>query len=142
MEVSYRIPAPVHEVFPYFADMKKFGDAHPIIYRVDDIGPNEYLFYEKLRMFMFNVRFTYKVKVESIDQNREVKIYSNVQRGVHLKLTFSFSEINRQTEINEVIAVTASGWVKSFFHPLLKKSHLKLVNEITSRLNKHGNGIL
>ena len=142
MKLNYMIPASVEDVFPFFADLKKFVDVHPIIFRVDDLGSNEYLFYEKMEFFLFNYTFTYKVVLESVDLNRSVTMYSSVQRGVYLHLTFSFSQEESQTKISEIVRVEAYSFIRAFFKPILRKSHLKLVNEISKRLNKHSNGVL
>ena len=134
MNINYLIDAPVREVFPFFADLVKFGDTHPIIFRVDDLGNNEYLIHEKLNLIVYHHKFTYKATLESAELNNKVTIYSNVQKGVYLHLTFVFNEVNGQTRIDETISVKASPLVKMIFHPLLRKSHLKLVNEIARRL--------
>ena len=136
MEIKYSIPAPVSDVYPFFADLIKFGDTHPIIYKVEQTGPNEYLFYEELNMLVYKHRFTYHVTLETTELNKKVTMYSNVQKGVYLHLTFLFSEANGQTQLDETISVKANALVKMIFHPLLKKSHLKLVNEIGKRLTK------
>ena len=134
MEIKYAIPGSVSEVYPFFADLIKFGDTHPIIYKVEQTGPNEYLFYEELNMLVYKHRFTYSVTLESAEVNKKVTMYSNVQKGVYLHLTFVFSEANGNTQIDETVLVKANPLVKMIFNPLLKKSHLKLVNEITRRL--------
>jgi carbon monoxide dehydrogenase subunit G len=142
MKLNYLVPASVEEVFPYFADLKKFVDVHPVIFRIDELGSNEYLFYEKMDLFLFKYTFTYKVILESVDLNKRVVMHSKVQRGVYLHLTFSFDQEKGQTKIDEIVHIKAFPFIRAIFKPILRKSHLKLVNEISNRLNKHSNRVL
>jgi|SRR5579872_5159733 hypothetical protein len=142
MKLNHVISHPVKRVFPFFSDLKNFVDAHPLLFKVEDLGSNEYLFHEKMNLFLFSHKFTYKVVLESVEQNEKVTMYSDVQRGVYLHLTFLFKEVNNETHIDEAILVKANSLVRAVFKPLLKKSHLKLVEEIKGRLHKHSNGIL
>ena len=51
MVVNYTSAKSIEEVFSFLSDMQKFAEVHPVIYKIEKKGENEYLFFEKLKRF-------------------------------------------------------------------------------------------
>ena len=133
MIIKHFIKAQVASVFPFFQDLKKFGEVHPVIYKVEQISDNDYIFYEQINM-IFPYRFSYPVKIEKIIPNQQIILSSDVQKGVFLYLTYNFESKDNNTLITEMVEIKANPIVKEIFKIVLKSSHLKMVREIKKRL--------
>lgn len=133
MIITHSIKAPVSSVFPFFQDLKKFGEVHPVIYQVDQINESDFIFFEQINM-IFLYRFSYPVKIEKIIPNQQIILSSDVQMGVFLYLTYNFESKDNTTFITELVEIKANLIVKEIFKIVLKSSHLKMVKEIKKRL--------
>ena len=59
MVLTYSINKPVEIVYDCLTDMQKFVSVHPIIYKIENKGENEYLVFETLKVLFIPVSFTY-----------------------------------------------------------------------------------
>jgi len=126
---------PIDKVYLCLSDMQKFADVHPVIYKAEKIGEQEYLFYEKIKIVFIPFSFNYKVSLKNQINNQSVEMESSVQKGVHLVLKFSLKSIGHKTEIVEEVIVTSNFIVKNIFHNILKKAHKKLFKNIEKSIH-------
>lgn len=69
MNLEHRVTKSPQTVFEYLSNMDKFVQIHPIVYKVEALGNDEYKFFEKLNVLMISLPITYLVKVvANVDQ--------------------------------------------------------------------------
>ena len=133
MILHYSSNKAIHELFQYLSDMQKFTDVHPVIYKAELIGENEYLIYEKLKFLMIPFKFTYKAILKNVELDKTVSMYSEVQKGVHLNLRFDFKTLNQKTEITETVEIKANPITKLILGNTIKRAHRKLFENIEKK---------
>jgi len=130
MILNYTIKKPINEVYACFSDMQKFAEHHPVIYKAEQLNKNEYQFYERIKFLGIPFKFKYPVYILEYKENEYVKMYSPVQKGVHLTLDFMLHSDGQTTTIKEVVDVKAPIFIKGIFQSILKKAHQKLIKTI------------
>jgi len=130
MILNCTIKKPINEVYACFSDMQKFAEHHPVIYKTELLNKNEYQFYECIKFWGIPFKFKYIVYILDYKENEFVKMYSPVQKGVHLTLDFILHSDGQMTTIKEVVDVKAPFIIKGIFQSILKKAHQKLVDNI------------
>ena len=68
--------------------MRKFAAVHPIIYKIENKGKNEYLVLKKIKTLFIPVIFTYPAKVEGNIQTKQITINAVVNYGDPNELRF------------------------------------------------------
>ncbi len=134
MKIDFLVKGKLSDVFPYFLDLQQYKAVHPLVYQVDQCSEKTFLFYEKLNLLVYTYRFTYTVLLEQVEDLRKVVMYSEVQKGVHLHLTFTFEEQGDYLLIKEEVDLKSSFIVKCLFLPFFKRVHLKMFKEIARRV--------
>ena len=122
----HNIERKVEEVYPYFSSMEQFVSIHPVIYKCDALAENQYVLYERQMGFSFS----YSVCIEQALHNKQVVYYSEIIKGVTLKLVFDFEDEGDNTRITETVTFTGPFFVKSMFLAFLTKMHIRLVDNI------------
>ena len=117
-------------MYACIADAQQFVKHHPVIYKADKTAENEYVFYEKIRILLIPYKLNYKVQFEECKLNESVKMYSEVQKGVHLHLFFSFKSLTNKTFVMEEVKIEAPFVVKQILQIALKRAHKKVFNNI------------
>lgn len=117
-------------MYACFSDMQKFAEHHPVIYKAEQLHKNEYQFYECIKFWGIPFKFKYTVYILDYKENEYVKMYSHVQKGVHLTLDFMLHSDGQTTTIKEVVDVKAPFIIKGIFQSILKKAHQKLIDTI------------
>jgi carbon monoxide dehydrogenase subunit G len=128
MELTFNIKQPAALVFDYLTDMQKFVSVHPVIYKMDSLGDNNYLVYEKLNMIPFP--FNYKVVVEGNKSNNSVCMNAVVMKVVKIKMSYLLTEENGRTQINETISFNTFLPVKTIMGRIFSTQHQKLFMNI------------
>ena len=131
MILNHTIAKPVEQVYPYLSDMEKFVQVHPVVYKVEKIGETEYQFCEKIKIIFIPFDFKYKVNLKSILHNKDVEMHSNVKKGVHLELKFSFLSRNNSTHVEEIILIKSNFFVRLVFQSVIKRVHKKMFKNIS-----------
>jgi carbon monoxide dehydrogenase subunit G len=136
MIINYSIKKPVNEVYACLADVHKFVAHHPVLYKAEKTGDAEYVFYERIKFLFIPFRINYKVTLNDLQQNESVKMYSEVQKGVHLNLNFFLTPTPTGTDIKEEILIKASLFVKPVFQFVIKRAHKKLFKNIGNSISE------
>lgn len=126
MKLQYTLNQPIDTVFECLSNMQKFCDAHPVIYKIDMLGNNEYRFYEKQLFFTFS----YCVSLTETKPVTYVSMYSKVQPGVSLNLYFRLKAEGGITYVEEEVDVKAPIIIKQVFERILKSAHQKMFANI------------
>ena len=128
MILQYTLSTPIAKVFECLSDMQKFCNVHPVIFKVDSLGNNQYKFYEKIAF----VTFSYAVSIEKTEPVTLVAMYSKVQPGVYLNLYFRLKEAGGLTYVEEEVKIKAPIIIKQVFEQVLKGAHQKMFAKIGS----------
>ncbi|CAN5497149.1 hypothetical protein BH10BAC1_BH10BAC1_19150 [soil metagenome] len=123
MILNHSIKKPINEVYNSIADVELFVKFHPVVYKAEKIGENEYVFYEKIKLLFIPIPIKYKVILLELNPNKSIKMFSEVQKGVYLNLKFSFIPTPEGTGVVEEVEVKASFLVKLVFQMILKRVH-------------------
>lgn len=122
-------------MYPFFGDIHKFVAVHPVIYHAEQIGAHEYKLSERMNIAGLKISFSYPVKLEKLQEHKQVVMYAVIRKGTTLRLTFDFTETDGITVLNEHISFQGPRIVTSTFLKFLTKVHLKLIAEINLNLS-------
>ncbi|MCF8450887.1 MAG: hypothetical protein K9G49_13525 [Taibaiella sp.] len=125
----------LEDAYGFFFDLNKFVSVHPVIYKCDLLAENSYLFYERLKFAGLSLSFSYKVVIEHAVPHTQVIMFSEIRKGVTLRLIFDFSESNGKTKLTETIIFTGPFFIKSTFVSFLEKMYLKMVDNMNKIVN-------
>ncbi|GAA4468298.1 hypothetical protein GCM10023093_25590 [Nemorincola caseinilytica] len=126
----HHIPGRVEEIYPYFCDMPRFVDMHPVIYRCEPLGGNDHMLYERLRVMGIGISFSYPVSIIEAVPNVRVVMHSPIRRGADLRLVFDMVQNGHGTIVTETITFRGPFFVWPFFIRLLRRMHCKLAENI------------
>jgi len=130
MKIDYRIDQPAEVVFDYLTDMQKFVTVHPIIYRIDDLGENKYLVFEKLNFGFIPYSFTYYASVRADHDNSIVTITATVMKIVKIEMIYTIRSEGNKTLLNEVINFSSVLPVKPVMKKIFREQHEQLFKNI------------
>src|SRR5882757_2098788 len=99
MLLHYTSEKTAEEIFPYLSDMQQFAGVHPVIYKAEFLEETTYRFYEQMHFLAIPFRFNYKVTIQNVKLNESVLMFSKVQPGVHLHLSFHLKKEKGKTLI-------------------------------------------
>lgn len=133
MTLQYKISKPVNVIYDELSNMINFVNVHPVVYKVDRVGENEYTFYEKITVLFIPFRFNYKVNVDALEKNRMITMSSVVRKGVLLKLEFILEPQKNHTEVIERVSIKANVFVRLIFENVLTRVHKKLFFNIENK---------
>jgi len=123
MNLTHHIPKPAAFVFDYLSDMQKFVSVHPVIYRIDSLGKNEYLVYESLKVGFIPYSFTYPVQITSDPIKRTVLMKATVRKIVHIEMYYAIREDGMACVVDEEIKIRSFLPVKSSLERMFRKYH-------------------
>lgn len=133
MILNYNISKPAEAIYGTLAQMDKFVGVHPVVYKVDCVGENEYIFYEKINVLFISFDFNYKVNVSALENNKNITMSSVVRKGVLLKLEFMLVPHENYTEVIEKVSIKANVFVRMIFENVLRRVHKKLFLNIENK---------
>lgn len=133
MKLTFSVKTSINTVLDYLTDIEKFVFIHPIIYKMEALGNNQYKVYEKVKIGFFRYAFNYIAKIETY-QN-EVIIEAKIKGMSSIKMHFYLSENNNQTIIEEVITIKSILPIKKFMHKLFQEQHTILFSNLERKIN-------
>jgi carbon monoxide dehydrogenase subunit G len=126
MELQFNINKPAEFVFEHLRDMQKFVSVHPIIYKAEPLGENRYKIYEKLKLLLVPMDFTYIVLQEEDRKNLRVRYSTTVKRMVHINMHFEISGDSKSCVVNEVVNFDSFLPLKPVMRSIFRKQHQQL----------------
>ena len=130
----HHVAAKVEKIFPFFNEMDRFIAVHPVIYKSEMIEPGQYRLYEKLDLKLFKVSFSYTVRIEKSVADQQVIMFSEIRKGVELRLKFDFQAKEGTTQIHETVTFNAPAIICPLFLKFLTKQHKLLITNVASTL--------
>jgi len=135
VELTFELVHPIDAVFPFLSDMATFVSVHPLIYKAQNISPNHYLIYEKIKQGPFTHSFTYPAWVESEPTKKLVRMRAIIKRLVKVDMTFELSPHQGGTLIKEQVEFSTILPIKWLLSAIFKKQHANLFKSIGERLD-------
>ena len=131
MQLTHALRCPPAAVFMYLTDSARFVAAHPVIHRMETLGPNRYRVYER----MLGVPFTYPATVTSDAATRTVTMRAVVAGLVHIEMTFVIEPTPTGCVVRE--DARFGGWlpVGALMEPLFRRLHARLFANIEAAIN-------
>ncbi|MBI2721175.1 MAG: hypothetical protein HYX39_03260 [Bacteroidetes bacterium] len=129
MVLEFYLNKPPEIIFQYLTNMDKFVSVHPIIYKMEHKGDNNYLLFEKLNIFFLPYSFTYIANVVAIGDS-SVKIKARVKKMVLIEIDFLLERVNNKTKVTENVSFNSIFPVKKIMGKIFKVQHQKLFENI------------
>ena len=130
MNLTYTVNKKPDLLFDYLTDMQKFVSVHPVITKIDDLGNNNYLVHETLKIGFIPVSFTYPVAIESNFSDKTVVIIATVMKLTKIKMNFIIKQQTGFSSVEETIDFKSPLPVKSIMQRIFKKQHEELFKNI------------
>jgi hypothetical protein len=130
MHLNYKINKKLDFVFEYLSDMQKFVSVHPLIYKIDNIGENKYLAYEKLNFSLLTIPISYPFVLKINHEINTISMLATVMKIVRIEINFMLKEVNEQTIIEENIFINSFLPVKFMVQSIFIKQHKLLFKNI------------
>jgi carbon monoxide dehydrogenase subunit G len=130
MHLSFLTSKSIDTVFDYLTDMQKFLSVHPLIHRIDPLGPSHYKVHETLRLGFVPFSFSYPATLESNWAKKEVVIRAKVFQLTKIEMRFGLKEEGGQTRIEEVVRFTSPLPVQGIMRKVFKEQHEQLFKNL------------
>ncbi|MCE3226105.1 MAG: hypothetical protein K0S32_656 [Bacteroidetes bacterium] len=130
MEIEFTISKPGHIVYEYLSDMQKFVSVHPIIFRIDPLGDNRYLVFERLKVLFVPYTFNYIVTVDGNKHENKITISTTVKKMVHIKMEFHIQESEGVSKVKEKVEFRSFLPVKPIMRKIFREQHGLLFSNI------------
>lgn len=119
--ITYKANSSAATLTTYLTETDKFVTVHPLIYRMEHLGGNNYKVYEKVTFGFIPINFTYKATISQ--SNGRVLIDATVMRLTKLSMNFSFDEQRDHTIVNEELEIKSPLPIHRFMVNLIKEQH-------------------
>ncbi len=123
-------------VYDTFLDLRKFGELHPNIVKVNIIGNPEincveYEIFEEITLLGFiPMKPYYKAKVVEIEKGKHIQYLSQVKGNVFLAINFTFWPNDKGMHVKEDIEITGNAVVASILMGAIKKAHTQIFESL------------
>ncbi len=119
-------------VYEHILDFTKFGELHPamkevklVLNQVSDFA--EYEVSEEVKLFgLIKMHPHYTAKIIEVEKHGHIRYLSEVSKGVHLKIDFTFERQGGIVKVNEALEVSGNKIVCAIFLNILSKAHKKV----------------
>ncbi len=126
----HHLPRKINEVYPYLADMGRFVSIHPVIYKHENISGNNYKLYERLTVAGLGISFSYPVSIETAVLDKQVILFSEIRKGVKLRLVFDLVAEGDTTKIIETVSFKGPMLIAPVFMSFLERTHIRMMDNI------------
>ena len=130
MNLKFEINKPIHIVFEYLTDMRKFVSVHPVISKIDNISGNNFLVHETLTLVVIPISFTYPVTIDQNFNEKKEVIRAKIMKIIGIEMSYSLTSENNSTIVNETISFKLPFPIKSLMQKTFKKQHTVLFKNI------------
>ncbi len=131
MILEYLLNKPITFVYQHLADANKFVAVHPLIYKCEQVGKNQFRFYEKQKLFGFlPYRFSYIVQLNT-DPKQQIVTMNAVAMGIlKIELIFQLSEKQGKTYIKETVNLKSVLPIVFLVNPIFSTVHKEIFERI------------
>ena len=130
MKLLFRIKKNIDLTFNYLTDMQKFVSVHPVIFKIDNTGNENYLVHEKLKFGLIPFSFSYPITIEKSIEDKKVTIRARVFKMTNIEMKFLLKADKNFTTIDEEISIKSPLPIKFIMQNIFKTQHNKLFKNI------------
>jgi carbon monoxide dehydrogenase subunit G len=130
LHLQFKLNKPIEVVFESLSNADNFVKAHPIIYLMKPLPNGAYLVYEKLKIALINVDFTYPCTIESNRNDKTINMKAVVKKMVHIQINFKLSTQNGETIVDEFVSFKSILPATFVMGKIFKTQHQKLFQNI------------
>jgi carbon monoxide dehydrogenase subunit G len=135
MKLSFSIKKPADVVLEYLTDMQKYVSVHPVITQIDNLGNDNYLVHETLKLGPIPFSFTYPVSIQNVPHSNVVVYQATVLKITKIEMTFKITRGKRSTVIEENLKFKSPLPIKSIMENIFRKQHRQLFRNIEMLAN-------
>ena len=131
-ELNHQLPLPRARVQNFLGDLQAFGELHPLMERVENLGSSRYMIHEfKPLLFGLKARFKYAAVVHDKPAEHCI-IYEAKTQGITIEIRFDLrmGSADSQTSVMETVSISGS----RLFLGILKRAIIENHNAVFLRL--------
>lgn len=126
LQLRFELKSPARFVFENLSDTDKFVAIHPLIQRMERVGPNDYVVYERIKVWIFPFRFTYPATVVSDRSSMKVTMCATVMRLTSVRMEYDIQPKADGCLVCEDITFATWLPVRFILRRLFQTQHRKL----------------
>jgi carbon monoxide dehydrogenase subunit G len=126
--LHHAVKSDAEKVKPFFENMERFAEVHPLIQSATLTGPHQYLIRERMAFSFF--KFTYKAEVSTHHGNEIHYIAYPFFLVLTIKFKFAFLKEENATIITESIHIKGPTLVAHILKRAVIYAHKKVVKHI------------
>lgn len=130
MTLKHKVSKSADQVFSYLTDMQKFVSVHPVIYKIELLQNNQYLFFETLRIAFIPCSFSYPGTVEHDSSLQKVTMRAVVMKITKIEIVFHIQTRDNYTFVDEQVSCQSPLPVRFVMEKIFRKQHTKLFSNI------------
>lgn len=129
-EFIFKVNKDIFTIKQQLTNAEKFVLVHPLIYKMTDLGENEYKVFEKIKLGILTFRFTYKASIT--DEKNSVKIVATVLGMATISMSFTFQHEDKVTVVKERLIIKSLLPINNYMNRLIEKQHRIMFANIQS----------
>lgn len=127
---EFLIRRPADEVHADLANPDRFTALHPLIYRMEPIGPNRFRVFEKVRAFYLPVPFSYPATFRADAETLSLHVEAVVAGAVTIVMDIVVIPQSGQCVLQETLHIRTAWPIKTFLSRLIRQQHAILCKNI------------
>ncbi len=137
MYLTFNIPSSASDILPFLTDSTKFVSVHPLIYKMIDLGQNQYKVYERVNIGFIPYTFTYMAIITGDSSKNKVHISANIAKLTKITMEFTLTPAVNSTKIEEKVLIQSFLPIKKMMYKLIARQHAILFQNIEEKLIKN-----
>jgi carbon monoxide dehydrogenase subunit G len=129
-EITFKSNKDIPSIIQYLTNKDKFVSVHPLIYKMIDLGENNFRVFEKIKVGIIYYRFTYKAHITY--NNHSVRIHASVMGLTQLTMEFNFHKVRNETIISEQVTIQSVLPIKNYMTKLIISQHQQMFKNINN----------
>lgn len=132
-KLQYLCKQTPNTVFEYLTEISKFISIHPVIYKMDKIGPNEYMTYEHLKMGFMPISLKYPSTIEGNPAQKTVIMQAEIFKIATIHMHYSLKSTEEGfCEVTEEVHVKCFLPIKKTILDIFKKHHQEMFDKLSA----------
>jgi carbon monoxide dehydrogenase subunit G len=130
--IKFTLNKPKQAIIECFTNSEKFVATHPIIFKMIDLGNNNFKVYEKLMLGFIPYSFTYFASIIYDAQTESIGIKATIKAFTHIEMQFTFIENGTQTLVEERLKVKSILPIQGIVKKVICEQHRLFFKNIDS----------
>jgi carbon monoxide dehydrogenase subunit G len=123
LKLTFSLTADPEKVFQYLSQPELFVSVHPVVYKMEAIGPDKYRVFEKIRLGFIPYSFNYEAEMSGDRHKQQVHVMAVVQKHTRIEMLFSIKPGNNGTVVEEELRITSPLPIRGFMEKFIRRQH-------------------